>query len=115
MTLEFLPQRKAIIGLFFAVLALYVIFQARNLLAGPQLTITYPKDNETISGPVIEVGGTAKNISFITLNDKQIYVDDQGKFKESLLPSSGLVILKLIGKDRFGRQKIVSENIVVNE
>jgi hypothetical protein len=114
MTLEFVPQRKIIITAFFAILALYVLFQSRNLILGPRLEITSPKVNETLAGPVIEVDGSASNVSFITLNDHQIYVDDSGQFKESLLPSPGLVILRLVGRDRFGRQKEIDENIFVS-
>ncbi|MFZ3020051.1 MAG: hypothetical protein WA051_00835 [Minisyncoccia bacterium] len=113
MTLEFIPQRKIIIAAFFIILALYVIFQARNLLLGPRLEIISPTENQTLAGPVIEVIGTAKNVSFISLNDHQIFIDDSGHFKESLLPSPGLVILKLVGKDRFGRQNQISESIFV--
>jgi len=113
MTLEFIPQRKIIMAAFFVLLALYVIFQARNLILGPQLKFLTPKANETVSGPVIEVTGSAQNVSFITLNDHQIFVDDSGKFKENLLPSPGLVILRLVGKDRFGRLAKVEEKIFV--
>lgn len=113
MTLEFIPQRKIIIIAVLAILGLYVIFQARNLILGPRLAIISPKPNETITGPVIEVVGSAENVSFITLNDHQIFIDDTGHFKENLLPSPGLVILRLVGKDRFGRQNSLEENIFV--
>ncbi len=114
MTLEFIPQRKYIIVAVFVILALYVIFQSRNFILGPRLKIISPAANETVAGPVIEVTGTAENVSFISLNDHPIFVDDTGHFKESLLPSPGLVILRLVGKDRFGRQNQVVENIFVS-
>ena len=113
MTLEFVPQKKIIIVALAVILVLYIVFQARNVLLGPQINIISPTENETLPGPIIEVEGTAKNVSFLTLNDKQIFVDDSSHFKERLLPAPGLVILKLVGKDRFGRIKETSVNIVV--
>ncbi len=114
MTLEFIPQRKMILIAVFVILALYVIFQARSLIIGPRLAFVSPRENDTLAGPVIEVTGTAKNVSFISLNDHQIFIDDSGTFKERLLPSPGLVILRLVGKDRFGRIKTIEEKIFVS-
>ncbi len=80
---------------------------------GPRLAFLSPSDGETLNGPIIEVTGSAKNVSFLTLNDKQIFINDDGEFRERLLPSSGLVILTLKGKDRFGREKKLQEKIIV--
>ncbi len=113
MTLEFIPQRKFIIAGLVAIFILYVIFQSRNFLIGPVLKITYPTENQTVAGPVIEVRGQARNVSFITLNNKTIFIDDEGEFKESLLMPEGMVILRLKGKDRFGREKQTTRTIVV--
>ncbi len=108
------PHYKKIgLATFLILLSLYVAFQSRNLILGPRLKITSPIQGETLAGPVIKIAGTAKNISFLTLNDRQIYVDDQGQFSETLLPQSGLVILKLVGTDRFGRTREISESIFV--
>ncbi len=115
MTLDFSPHKNKVIAIVCAILVLYVVFQARNLILGPRIAFIAPLDGETLSGPVIEVRGTATNVSFITLNDKQIFVNDNGEFKERLLPSPGLVILTLKAKDRFGREKIEQAQIVVLE
>lgn len=113
MTLEFIPQRKIIIVAVITILFLYSIFQSRNLILGPQLKILSPTENQRVSGPVVEIIGTASNVSFLSLNNKQIFIDDTGHFKERLLPYPGIVILELKGKDRFGREKSVKENIFV--
>jgi len=114
MTMPFWSQKRVLFTVFLVFLTVYVIFQARNFILGPRLEITSPKNGETVAGPIIEVAGTARNVSFITLNDRQIFVNDEGKFKESLLPSAGLVILKLVGKDRFGREKELRADIIVS-
>lgn len=113
MTLDFWPYKKYAISFLALILVFYILFQSRNFLMGPRLAFLSPLDGETLNGPIIEVAGTAKNVSFLSLNDKQIFINDDGEFRERLLPSPGLVILTLKGKDRFGREKKLQEKIIV--
>ncbi len=87
----------------------YSLYQARNLISGPQISITQPINGSTVTDPVIAIKGTAHNISFISLNDRQIFVDKDGIFNEELLLASGYNVWKLEAKDKFGR--IVSRKI----
>lgn len=87
----------------------YSIFQARNIITGPRITITSPQNGSTQSEPLIVLEGYAKNISFITLNNRQIYVDKDGAFKEKLLLTNGYNLWKIEAKDKFGR--VVSKKI----
>ncbi len=101
---------KAIfIALIVIAIAGYSYFQARNLIKGPQVSITSPSNGTTLGNPMVTVSGTAKNISFITLNNRQIFVDDNGNFKEDVLLSPGYNTWELQAKDKFGR--VVTKNI----
>ena len=83
----------------------YALFQTRNLIHGPEITIHSPKNGETLANPLVAVEGTARNISFISLNDRQIFIDENGKFKESLLLSFGYNIMTVRAQDKFGRER----------
>jgi hypothetical protein len=99
------PQRTftiAATALLLICAALYGLFEARRFLTGPVLTIESPLPGSHISS-VLTVRGTAQNISFITLNGRQIYVDDAGKFEETLTPAKGYTVLTVEVRDRFGR------------
>jgi hypothetical protein len=87
----------------------YSYFQARNLIKGPQIALTSPHTGSTLDNPFIAIQGTASNISFISLNDKQIFVDKSGRFNEELLLSPGYNMWTIEAKDKFGR--IVSKKI----
>ena len=87
----------------------YSFFQARNLINGPQISLITPKTGSTISNPLVAIKGSAANISFITLNDRQIFVDKDGNFNEELLLSPGYNVWTIAAKDKFGR--IVSKKI----
>jgi hypothetical protein len=83
----------------------YSYFESRNIVNGPMISISEPQNGAVIKVPLVEIKGKTKNISSISLNDRQITVDDKGEFKEKLLLSSGYNIIKLKVQDRFGREK----------
>jgi hypothetical protein len=95
-----------IIGLILlVVIAGYSLFQAKNLIIGPVMTIEEPLDGATLPFSLYTVRGSAQNISQISLNDKPIFVNDRGIFQEKLIAPPGYSIIKMTVKDRFGRSK----------
>lgn len=93
-----------LITLFAITLTGYVLFQTRNLIIGPVITIDSPKSGASITDPLIEVVGTARNIAHISFNDRVIFVDEEGHFFERLLLSYGYNIITIAGQDKFGRK-----------
>jgi hypothetical protein len=87
----------------------YALYQAKNLILGPQLIVESPLDGSTVGQAAVVIKGIAKNIAYISLNDRQIYVDKDGVFNEELLLAPGYNIWKVEAKDKFGR--IVSKKI----
>lgn len=81
----------------------YASFQAKNFVKGPTISVDYPKNGETVSETLLIVTGTAKNLSFITLNGNKIFTDEAGVFKEKILLSPGYNIVTIWAQDRFGR------------
>jgi hypothetical protein len=90
----------------------YGLFQARNIIIGPELTILTPKNGDNVTNPLVTVTGVATNITRISLDDRQIFVDNKGNFSEKLLVPSGYTIIKVAAQDKFGRttQKLVELN-----
>jgi hypothetical protein len=87
----------------------YSIYQSRNLIKGPQISLMTPETGSTLANPLVAIKGVAENISFISLNDRQIFVDNEGNFSEELLLSPGYNLWEIEAKDKFGR--IVSKKI----
>ena len=94
------------IGVSILLIALLVLIfhQSKNLLAGPTISITSPLNGSTLSSSYLQIEGLAKRVSFITLNDRQIYVDEQGNISEQLLLQRGYNIISLKAIDRFNRK-----------
>lgn len=83
-------------------LASYAYFQSREYLRGPVITILEPPNGLMSTTSLVALRGTARNVSFLTLNGRQIFTDERGVFRESLLLQDGYNIMTLEAKDRFG-------------
>lgn len=96
-----------LIALLFLVIAIsgYAIAKSFNLLEGPKLFVLTPKNGETLKNPLIPVEGEAKNIAFLSLNGRQIFVDENGKFSEQILLYEGYNVITVSTEDKFGRTK----------
>jgi hypothetical protein len=95
--------------LLLGVILLYIGFQARFLIAGPQLTLI-DEPSSVQNSPVVNLRGSAKNITKISLNDRQIFTDKVGYFDEALVLENGYTIATIQATDRYGReQRIVKE------
>lgn len=86
----------------------YGLFQMRYLLEGPQIEITAPQNGAAVVESLVLIEGEARNISFISLNDAPIFVDETGQFKEHVLLSYGYNILTVKARDKFGHEVIKS-------
>jgi hypothetical protein len=84
-------------------LFVYGIFQARNLIKGPELLIISPQTGASTAEQVAHITGSAKHISFISLNGRQIFVDPQGNFNEELLLLPGYNLWTISAQDSFNR------------
>lgn len=94
----------------------YSFFEARRLVQGPRITILAPMDGSTISSSTVTISGVAENVSFLTINDRPILTDEEGKFSERIAPSAGYAVFSVAAKDRFGRStsQVVHITIVRN-
>ncbi|MEX0919435.1 MAG: hypothetical protein WDZ64_01640 [Parcubacteria group bacterium] len=104
--------RHVFIALLFVLLVSYALYQARFLILGPRVYIASHIDGETVDDPMITLEGQAKNIAWISLNDRQIFTNGDGWWSEKLIVSTGTSIMTVKVKDRFGRESEESVKIV---
>ncbi len=89
----------------------FVLFQARFLITGPRIVITQAPEGPQNQRQIV-VSGTAYNISRLWLNDRLIYTDKQGNFKEAIVLENGYTIATLRAQDRYGRTTEVQKRLV---
>ncbi len=96
---------KVFFSIFIGVIVVgYSLFSARHIIKGPAIVILSPQNGELAKDNFVEIKGKSENINYISLNDRQIFIDDEGNFKEKLILYEGENTLKLYGKDKFGRE-----------
>lgn len=96
--------KAIIIGVFVLLFFGYGTYEIWNYMTGPKITIASPPNGISVSESLTEIKGIAKNINEIKLNDRPIYIDEQGNFSEKFLLSYGYNLITIEAKDRFGKQ-----------
>ena len=96
-----------ILALFVA----YVLFQARFLIQGPQITMT--KDTSVVQTErTVTLEGTAKNITNITVNGNPILTDESGNFAYTIVLENGYNKTSIQAHDRYGRTTTLIKEFV---
>lgn len=92
----------------------YVLFNTRLIVSGPQITEVSPASGSSFDDPFVIIEGKTKNVSFITLDDNPIFIDEAGNFRYQLLLSPGLSIIELYARGRFEKEKTILLEYVYN-
>jgi len=82
---------------------------------GPEIIVQTPLNGAVVLSTTIPIEGTAKNISKISINGRQISIDQKGIFKDRLVIAKGYNIITVVGIDRFGKVKEVELEVVRKE
>jgi hypothetical protein len=98
-----ISMRLVVVIIFVTIVVGYSFFQARKILGGPQIKIDEPQNGTVFEEPLVVIRGRTRNINSIFLNDRPIFIDDEGYLSEKLLLSAGYNIIELQAKDRFGK------------
>lgn len=109
-TLRTILKYVALVGAIMLV-GLYALFQSRFLIIGPQIVLN-SELGTTHNERRIFLEGTAYNISRLWLNDRQIFTDAQGSFKEALVLENGYTVATLRAEDRYGRESNIEQSFV---
>lgn len=82
----------------------YIYYQMNDYLKGPILVLTEPADNSTLYQNDVLIKGYAQNISYISMNGRQIFTDQTGQFSEEILLAKGFNVVEIVVEDKYGRK-----------
>lgn len=87
----------------------YTGYEIKKVVLGPKIEIISPTNGSLVSNSFTEISGIATNVKDITLNDRKIFIDEKGNFKEHLLLSYGYNTIVIKAVDKFGKsaEKII--------
>ncbi len=95
---------RALVAAALVLLGSYALYQARDLIRGPELTISTPSDGVSHATGLLTIEGQAERIAHLYLNGRLIFTDESGHFNEQLLLPPGYTIIRLEADDKFGRK-----------
>lgn len=96
----------------FIIIGGYAYSRTKDFIRGPAITISSPENGSTVDRPLLEIKGQAKNVAHITIDDRDIFTDEEGYFSEKLLLYPGYNIISVKTRDRFERSKEKTLEIV---
>jgi len=103
--------RAGIVVLGCIVVLVYVVFQARFLIIGPQIMLLNTPDRAQ-NERVVTLAGNTANISRLWLNGYQIFTDPAGAFSTDVILQNGYTIATLEAEDRYGRRTTLTREFV---
>jgi hypothetical protein len=95
------------LSLFFILIIIYAFFRSKDLILGVKIRNvdidgSPIKSGATITDNTIEVTGVARNAIFLSLDGREISVDQQGDFDETIALLPGYNIMNIKAQDKFG-------------
>jgi hypothetical protein len=91
--------------------AVYIAYQARFLIIGPQITLT--QEVQMLQNTrQITLTGQANNISHLWLNGRPIFTDRNGAFTAAVILENGYTVTTLMAEDRYGRTTTITRPFV---
>jgi hypothetical protein len=87
---------------FFILILGYAFFVSRDLIFGIKIKNVNLENGSTITERVVKVNGNAKNAIKLTLNGREISIDEKGNFDETIALMPGYNIVNVTAQDKFG-------------
>lgn len=93
----------------------YSYYRTRDYFGGPLVTITNPENGLATTTHIVTVAGVVKNSVAVTMNDRKIFLDENGLYSEKLLLPDGYTIIEVKAEDRFNRSTKKRLEIIVKD
>lgn len=88
-------------SIFFILIIIYAILGSKDLIFGVKIKNVNLVDGATVTNNIIDLTGNAKNAVKLTLNGREISVDKQGNFNETIVLLLGYNIINIKAEDKF--------------
>ncbi len=94
--------RIASLSIFFVLIIIFAFSRSKDLILGVQIRNVNIIDGAKVENNVLKITGNAKNATNLSLNGREISVDQQGNFDETIVLLSGYNIINIKAEDKFG-------------
>ena len=92
----------SLVSILFLVILILAFFNSKDLVFGVKIKNLNITDGMKVSGSTLKITGTAKNATKISLDGREISVDQNGNFNETISLFPGYNVLNIKAQDKFG-------------
>lgn len=97
---------------FFSFIVIYAFFRSYDLLFGVKIKNVNITDGAKIEQSTLNITGNAKNATMLTLNGREISIDKEGNFNETIGLLSGYNIVSIEAQDKFGHKDFKNYKLI---
>ncbi len=90
------------LSVFFVLIIIYSLFRSNYLISGVKIKNVNILDGAKATNNIIELTGNAKNAINLTLNGREISINEAGDFNETFVLLKGYNVVNITAKDKFG-------------
>lgn len=90
------------LSVFFIFIIVYALFVSKDLIFGVKIKNVNLKNGDIFTESVQKITGNARNAINLTLNGREISINQAGDFNETIALLSGYNIINLRAQDKFG-------------
>ncbi len=92
----------ASISALFLFIIIYAFFRSKDLIFGVKIQNVNLADGTKIENSIVNLKGNAKNATELLLDGREISIDDNGDWNETIALLPGYNIVSIEAKDKFG-------------
>lgn len=90
------------LSIFSLFIIVYAFWGSHNLIFGVKIKDVNIIDGAKITNSILKITGNAKNAINLVLNGREITINENGDFNETIALLSGYNIINIKAKDKFG-------------
>lgn len=100
-------------GIFLFGFLIFLGFRLIHFTGAPRVVLDAPREETVITEPAIHVKGTIEKESRLTVNGREIKIDESGNFDDEIQLASGLNTLEFQAENRFGKLTKITRHVIV--
>lgn len=100
--------------LFLILVALYFYREIGFLVKAPALEVSQPLTDITVREETFEIAGKTDAV-YLTVNDKEVYIDKQGNFRTEINLSQGINVMKIQAENRFNKINQIIRRVIYEQ
>lgn len=93
--------KVTLLSAFFLFIVIYAFFRSHDLIFGVKIKNVNIADGAKITDDTLNITGNAKNAVKLSLNGREITIDQKGNFDETIALLSGYNIVNIRALDKF--------------